>query len=525
MPKCSSGHDGQTTLKCQKCGAKVQFKEALPELIELPSLDVKFEEVAVLFIGNPPIGKQGVYTAEMLLGKGAPSARRFVAGKLEGGTWLDYNARYSEAFRTWLRLVEFTRSRYRVLVLDSTNPLAVLAVNNIPSPETTVLLASYPGRASTPISQNTSYAALQLARRRGMHVVLAVDSYIEHLTVFVEGRGLSTGEKAYDQVVAYLVAFLPDVVDLVQKDARLGIGNHFFSVLLSASDKVFRSTDDALSIELNQNSLGGSYERVLTTHLLASSAPEARKGISSAFSRISTRQGEGLMNAEFRYREKPTSYGLYDLFLLFAVKEPSVFEDLRRGYQTIASSAPDLSLEGGLAPAAPPHAAEPTETIDEEQPLEDERSEPRQLTLMKEFVQTRGEVFDLLLQVRGDPREALLRFAAEVPPDKPPLEGLLGAYKDWLDGAFDEFASSLSEKGEKEGPSPEFLERLSAIAYNIGSVQNSIFSGNAEERKRSLDALAELGVDKPKLEGVSLLNATDLLIHGAEAAMKRKERA
>lgn len=521
MLRCSNGHEMPAALTCQKCGAKALFRAALPDLMTLPPLEARFEETAVLFVGERPGSLPEAYSPEVVVGRGHSTAKRFMAPKLEGGTWLDYNAKYSDTFSSWLRLVEFARSRYRVAVLDSTNPLSVLAVNNIPSPENTVLLASYPGKSSTPIAQNTSYAALQVGRRRGMHVVLGSDSYVDQLAAFVEGKGLSSGEEAYEHVISCFVSFLPDIVDLVQKDARLGIGVHYFSVLLSASDKVFKSVDEALNVQLTENSLGGSFEKVFTTHLLAAAVPEAQKPIAAAFARLCERQGQSLMNAEVRFRDKKTSYGLYDLFVLFGVKEPSVFDDLRKGYQVIASSAPDLSLEGGLVP--PPYM--PTEPgvpeADEEQEAA-KPGEPKQAATMKEFLQARGEVIDLWLRLRADPRDAILKFSAEVPPDKQPFEGLTEAYRDWLGGAFDEFVSSLAKE---DGLTDEVVEKLSALAYCIGSVQDSIYTGDAAARKRGLDALGELGVDRLRIEGLSELDASNLLLKGAEATLKKVLKA
>ncbi len=518
MPKCANGHQTKVASKCQQCGAPVRFKDSLPDLVPLPPPEAEFEETAVLYVGSPPAAGQGAYVAEAVLGKEKSSSKRFVVEKVEGGTWLDYNAKYAEAMSAWLRLVEFRKSKYRLLVVDSTSPLAVLVVNTVPLPESTVVLATYPGRSATPIAQNTSYAALQLARRRGMHVILAVDSFAEHLAVFAEGKGLYTGENAFVQAVGYLLSFLPDVVDLVQKDARLGIGVHFFSVLLSGSDRVFRSLDEAISLLVTQNSLGGGYERVITTHLLASALPDAEKGIKAAFGRLSTAPGQNLMNAEFRSRDKPTGYGLYDLFLLFGVKEPSVFEELRKGYQTIASSASDLSLEGGLS-SAPLEVPQAEEEAGEDEPEATEGEETAQASLMKDFLLARAYTYALFLQLRGDPRQALLDFAAEVPSDKPPLEGLVGAYTDWLEGVFDEFVSSLAEK---DGPTQPAAEWLSGVVYCIGTVQDSIYSGNAEEGRRAAETLVELGAERARVEGLSLLATTEALIRSADQALKSR---
>jgi hypothetical protein len=518
MPKCAKGHEAGLELKCPSCGSDVSFRGSIQDLLDLPPLEVKFEEVAVLFIGPPPFPLSGVYSAEALVGHGREAPAKFVAERLEGGTWLDYNSRYSEQFKAWLRLVGFGKSRYRMVVLDTTSPLAVLAVNNIPLPDTTIVMASIPGANSTPVSQNASYAALQLARRRGMHLILALQSFIGRMATFTEGKGLFTGQKAYEEVIAYLLSSVGDLADMIQKDARLGVGTHYFSAVLSASDRVFKSVEGALEVQLAQTSLEGSPEKVITMHMFASSPPDKEREVAESFSRMASRDKRGLLNAESKVREKATGHEVYDALLLYGVKEPTVLDQLRAGYQTVASTASDLSLEGGLstAPEAQPESAGEEEP---EEP-EEERKGPKQVVLMEDFVMARAETVTLHLQLRGDPREALLQYRAEVPPQKDPVEGLLSDYRDWLDGSFDEFASSISEEG---GMKPEQVERLCAVAYAVSAVQDATFDHDQPKREKAENLLHELRVPQENLEGLSLVAASEALLKGAEPLFEEKK--
>ncbi len=510
MPRCAQGHEAGLSLLCPSCGAAVSFRGGMQRLLDVPRPEARYEEAAVLFVGSPPFSLPGVFTAEAVVGKGAEGARGFRAEGIEGGTWLDYNSRYAEKFRRWARLVCYTKSRYRVLVLDTTSPLAVLAVNNLPLPDSTLVMATIPGARGTPVAQNSSYAALQLARRRGMHVVLALDSFVGRLAIFTEGKGLSTGLKAYEEVLAYLLSFAPDVSDLVQKDARLGVGAHFYSVLLSASSSVFRSVEGALEVQLAQTSLEGSPEKVITAHLFASAPEELQRELGGAFGHIASRDGWSLLNAEPRVRERPSGRLLYDALLLYGVKEPTVLDALRAGYQTVASTAPELSLEGGLVPVR----ESPAEPSGEEPEEKDEpRSESRGLALMEEFVAARGEAVELALKVRSDPRGALLAYRAEVPEQGDPLEGLTAVYNDWLQGAYDEFSASLPEAS---GTTPEVAERLCAVATAIAAVQDAVYNHDSEGKARAQKLLEQLGGAHKDIEGLSLTSATDALLKSAE---------
>lgn len=509
MPRCAKGHEAGLSLLCPSCGAAVSFRGGIQALLDVPVPEARFEEAAVLFVGSPPFSLPGVYAAGAALGGGDEGARVFPAGGIEGGTWLDYNSRYAEKFRRWARLTCFARSRYRVVVLDTTSPLAVLAVNNLPLPDSTLVMATIPGAKATPVAQNSSYAALQLARRRGMHVVLALDSFVGRLAAFTEGKGLSTGRKAYEEVLAYLVSFAPDVADLVQKDARLGVGAHFYSILLSASESVFRSVEGALEVQLTQTSLEGSPEKVITAHLLASAPAGMQPELEASFGRVAARDGWSLLNAEPRVRAKPAGRGLYDVLLLYGVKEPTVLDALRAGYQTVASTAPELSLEGGLVPV---RESSPDPVVDEPGKAEP-RPESKRLALMEEFVAARGEAVELALRMRSDPRDALLAYRAEVPDQGDPLQGLLAVYRDWLQGAYDEFAASLPEAN---GTDPGTAEKLCAVATCIAAVQDAVFAHDAGGEGRAQKLLEELGAPHRDLEGLSLAAATEALLKSAE---------
>ena len=511
MPRCAKGHEAGLALRCPTCGADVSFRESLPDLLRLPSPDLRLEDVAVLFVGPTSFAMGGVYSAEAVLGEGEPTARQFVAERIEGGTWLDYTSRYSEKLKRWLRLVGFGKSKHRVLVLDTTSPLAALAVNSVPLPDNTMVIASVPRAKSTPVAQNSSYATLQLARRRGMHVLLALDSFIAGLTAFTEGKGLATGDAAYERVITYILSFVSDLADVTQKDAKLGVGAHFFSILLSASDRVFRSVEGALEVQLKQTSLEGVPEKVITAHLFATAPAERQDDLRASFERISSRDHWSLLNAESVVRVRPSAHGLYDAFLLYGVKEPTVLDALRTGYQTVASTAPELSLEGGLSVSPEPQPEAPLEG--EREGGRETKGARKQLQLMEDFVTARGETVSLLLQMRADVKEAVLRYQAEVPNDKDPAEGLLAAYGDWLNGALDDFSSSLADEG---GMSAEAVQRLCAVAYCVSAVQDAIYSHDKEGRSKAERTLREIGVQHRDLEELSLTAATDALLRGAE---------
>ncbi len=109
------------------------------------------------------------------------------------------------------------------------------------------------------------------------------------------------------------------------------------------------------------------------------------------------------------------------------------------------------------------------------------------------FLKTREEAMRFFAWAKVSPREALLSKESELPFDttKDPLDVVYSSYSTRLSESLDRMNLSLGEAETLLGP--KAVERLYALAYTIGQVQNSLFEGQPDLAKE-VGCLAELGV-------------------------------
>lgn len=343
MPKCVNGHDCEWAIFCPRCGAAVSYRQDFEQLAELPSVEVGYEQTAVLFVGLHRAELPGAYTAEVLLQESPETTGRALGLRMiAGATWLDYYRAYKQEVSLWLRLVGFGRARYRTVVVDTSKFLSVLALDAVD--QGTIVLALTPSRDSTPIEQNTSYVALRVALRRGLPVILATNRYVRELTFVKKGQGLITGQDALAQIVEQLlVRSVRNVQDFLAVDSRLGVRVHCFSAVMSASNGVYKSYEDVFQVQEFENSLEAFPEEVHTAYLLGSARRDVQSGIGQAFERY-TKQIQRLTSAQAAMSEK-NDRGTYDVLLLFGVDESPMDAILKEGYLSVAERAGNLTVE------------------------------------------------------------------------------------------------------------------------------------------------------------------------------------
>ena len=346
MPKCINGHESALTLRCEVCGGAVLYKDACAELIEIPTVEVSFEQVSMLYVGFPTLPSPSVYIAQLLIGDmEAAGVESFVVERLEGGTWLDFQARYLKKFERWLKLVEFRKSRYRLIVVDTTNPLSVLALRSLPAEDDIVVFAIIAETDSTPLEQHTSYVALTAAFQRGLPLILLTRSFRREVAFFVEHEGFVVGDRALGEIISFLLASMRDLMDFIQRDSRLGVKVHVFSALMAASVRVYRTVHDAFLVQRHQISLDPESEEIETAYLMAAAGKDLDSSIVQGFKQYCGRNLVNLVSTEHRFYEKDSKYGLYNIVMLYGLKSIPIYTKLRKAYEIVASRAQDLKVE------------------------------------------------------------------------------------------------------------------------------------------------------------------------------------
>src|SRR2546430_823438 len=142
MPKCANGHEQRLGLKCRTCGSDLSYRSSVEELRSLPKVDPDYGKVSVLIVESPRLLVKADYVGEIVSGQAdLKTATTFQAATIRGGNWLDFQKKYLQDLKRWLALVGIDKSTDKVVVVDATKPISVLALSALPKLEHTAVIA------------------------------------------------------------------------------------------------------------------------------------------------------------------------------------------------------------------------------------------------------------------------------------------------------------------------------------------------------------------------------------------------
>jgi len=345
MPLCPNGHNQRLGLKCQVCGSPLSYREALSDLKVLPKVKPDFGKTSILTVGYPRLSLSTDYVGEVLSGQiDVRTPTTFQAASIRGGSWLDFYNKYLGELQRWLKIVGFDKASDRIMVVNTKDPVSVLALAALPKLEHTAVLALTADQDSTPIEQNTSYVALSLALKRGLPVVAFSESFEKEMIYFTEDRGFATGPFAMSRLLEPLVGAADDLMDLLERDLKLGVKLHCISAIVAGSKAVYGNAANAFTAQSYNMSVGTKPDEYRTVHCLAFSNGENQGEFEKSFGAYRSRKFKGALNAEFRFRQ--VSSPLYDVMTIYGLKSEGLLEGLADGYNAIVGSVPELNVDG-----------------------------------------------------------------------------------------------------------------------------------------------------------------------------------
>ena len=224
MPRCVNGHEQRLGLKCATCGERLSYRDSMEELRVLPKIVPDYGKISVITVGYPGLSLKADYVGRVSAGQTElKTSTAFEVASIRGASWLDFNKKYLGELRRWLTLVGIGKTTDRFLVVDTTNPLSVLVLSALPNVEHTAVLAVTADGDSTPMEQNTSYVALSLALKKGLPVVVLSETFQREMLYFTEDRGFAAKADALSRLLQPLLAAADDLMDLLERDIKLGI--------------------------------------------------------------------------------------------------------------------------------------------------------------------------------------------------------------------------------------------------------------------------------------------------------------
>lgn len=345
MARCPNGHEQRLGLKCATCGAALSYRDSVDELRSLPKVEPDYGKVAVITVGYPRLSFKADYVGEISAGQAdLQNPNGFQVASIRGGSWLDFNKKYLQELHRWMTLVGIGKSTDRFLVLDTTDPLSVLTLSALPSLEHTAAFMVVADQSSTPVEQNMSYVALSLALKKGFPVIALSETFEGDMVYFTEDRGFATNGDALSRLLDSLLGAADDLMDLLERDLKLGIKVHCLSAIVAGSKSVYGTATNAFMAQSYNLSMGTKPNEYQTVHSFVFSRSENKGEFEKSFGVFRNRKFKGALNAELRFIE--TASPLYDLVTIYGMATDASLQDITPGYQAIVQSMPELSAEG-----------------------------------------------------------------------------------------------------------------------------------------------------------------------------------
>jgi hypothetical protein len=345
MPSCPNGHSQPLGLKCTVCGEPLSYKGALEELAKLPEVTPDYGRVSVLTVGYPGISPRADYVGAISAGPAdLRTSSAFQVAGIRGGTWLDYQKAFLVGLRRWMKLVGIDKATDRFLVVDTTDPLSVLALSALPKIERTAVVAVAADQDSTPVEQNTSYVALSLALKKGLPIVALSETFDKEMLYFTEESGFVTGVDAMSRMLDPLITAADDLMDMLERDLKLGVKMHSMSTIMAGSKEVYGTATNAYLAQSYNFSLGVPPDEYQTVHSMVFARKETKSEFEKSFGVYRNRKFKGALSAELRFRE--TDSPMYDMMTFYGLKGDASLQSIASGYQAIVGSMPELSADG-----------------------------------------------------------------------------------------------------------------------------------------------------------------------------------
>jgi hypothetical protein len=333
MFRCISGHSTNNLIACENCGQEIDLQDGLKRLSMIPEYKVNWDEVSILTVGLRYPPRDGVC---VLCAEGGEenttSETEFTVKTVLGETWHDIVRHERSRFNSWLSNTGFFKAKYKLILLDTTDPLAILTIQALRDIRQVGVFAIVGDESSNSLEANTSYVAMSLLQKKRLPTIVCSKTYVEDISIFAEDMGLVIGERAFNHVISLLTSFINYFMDVITRDSKLGVQTHYLSAIFSASDLVYPKPDSAIHLQHEEVNILTNPDDIKSAYLFSLAESRRHESIASAF-QIEFRESQ-LFDRASKAINKTTEMGLYDMVLLVGAKGFD-FQPLSAGYNQI----------------------------------------------------------------------------------------------------------------------------------------------------------------------------------------------
>ena len=333
MFRCISGHSTNNLIACENCGQEIDLQDGLKRLSMIPEFKVNWEEVSILTVGLPYVPRDGICVLYAQSGdENTNNETKFTVKTMLGETWYDIIKHERSRFNTWLSKTGFFKAKYKIILIDTTDPLAILTIQALHDIHQVAIFAVVGDQSSNSLEANTSYVAMSLIQKKRLPTIVCSKTYVRNLAIFAEDMGLVTGEYAFNHIIMLLISFINYFIDVITRDSKLGVQTHYFSAIFSASDLVYPTPNSAIHLQHEEVQSLTNQEEIKSAYLFSLAETRRHESIASAF-QLDFRESQ-LLDRASKAINKTSNRGLYDMVLLIGAKVFD-FKPLAAGYNQI----------------------------------------------------------------------------------------------------------------------------------------------------------------------------------------------
>ena len=324
--------------------------DLIEKISRLPRPSINLEPCSVIVVGDIENIDPVVCFKHRFEGSDSSSLEphRSSLPRIEGGIWIEYLKSYREAIDRRMRILLIDKTKYKVLILDGSSPLApaVLSSRHIDG-NSSIAFLIIPGREASVFDKSACYASYEIARRRGIPLVLIDRTRSQGVYGFTEGRILR--HRALEaRISEEVVRNIEQIMGFIRASKRVSVREYIVGEIIGASLKVYGSiynTFRALekSILWSFRDLGYIY-RSRALYVIAKTPKAYLEELSSSYFKYIGGFIE-MMSHNMLYIEYETRLELYDIIALLGYPEIGIPEHVIQGHRALITMNPAIEVE------------------------------------------------------------------------------------------------------------------------------------------------------------------------------------
>lgn len=328
----------------------MSWQSLADKITDLPRPSPKIEDCSIITVGSVEnIDPGRCYLSRVEEGSGdGLSPGGIKVQPIQGGVWVDYYRRYRDEVERRMKILLINRTKQRIFIIDSSSPLSPLVLSSKhASRENSIAFLIIPPREATVFEKSSSYASYEIARRRGIPVILIDRGRVGYFYGFSGDRILRHGALE-GRIIGMIIESLEKISSFMRIGERIGVRSYLVSSVVGASLEVYGNPHNTLRVLekcvmwvlRDQETLYRSRSLLL----IARAPKQLFERISESYLKYLEGFPE-LLTHDSTYTEYSSRLGLYDIAVLFGYPVIELPDHIIQGHRSLETLNPEISVE------------------------------------------------------------------------------------------------------------------------------------------------------------------------------------